>query len=52
MKVINPNGPDEYKYTSDYREIPREYLENTLIHVYPKDVELLSGNPLLYILSF
>ncbi|MCD8891017.1 YolD-like family protein [Staphylococcus nepalensis] len=26
MKVINPNAPDEYKYTSDYREIPREYL--------------------------
>ncbi|OLN94366.1 hypothetical protein BMJ13_00070 [Staphylococcus saprophyticus] len=26
MKVIHPNGPDEYKYTSDYREIPREYL--------------------------
>ena len=26
MKVIHPNGPDEYKYTSDYREIPSEYL--------------------------
>lgn len=26
MKVINPDVPDEYKYTSDYREIPREYL--------------------------
>ena len=26
MKIINPDIPDEYKYTSDYREIPREYL--------------------------
>ncbi|WP_245336211.1 YolD-like family protein [Staphylococcus sp. GDY8P95P] len=26
MKPINPDVPDEYKYTSDYREIPREYL--------------------------
>ncbi|MEB8070175.1 YolD-like family protein [Staphylococcus xylosus] len=26
MKVINPNGPDEYKYETDYRNIPREYL--------------------------
>ncbi|MGX0651657.1 YolD-like protein [Staphylococcus saprophyticus] len=26
MKVVNPDVPDEYKYTSDYREIPREYL--------------------------
>lgn len=26
MKSINPDVPDEYKYTSDYREIPREYL--------------------------
>lgn len=26
MKPINPDVPEEYKYTSDYREIPREYL--------------------------
>ncbi|MFF7956553.1 YolD-like family protein [Staphylococcus saprophyticus] len=26
MKPINPDVPDEYKYTSDYRKIPREYL--------------------------
>lgn len=26
MKIINPNAPDEYKYETDYREIPREYL--------------------------
>lgn len=26
MIPINPDVPDEYKYTSDYREIPREYL--------------------------
>ena len=26
MKVINPNAPDEYKYETDYRKIPREYL--------------------------
>lgn len=26
MKVINPNMPEPYKYESDYRKIPREYL--------------------------
>lgn len=26
MKVINPNMPEPYKYESDYRNIPREYL--------------------------
>ncbi|MDW4420896.1 YolD-like family protein, partial [Staphylococcus saprophyticus] len=26
MKPINPDGPDEYKYETDYRNIPREYL--------------------------
>ncbi|MDW4148516.1 YolD-like family protein [Staphylococcus saprophyticus] len=26
MKVVNPDAPDEYKYETDYREIPREYL--------------------------
>lgn len=26
MKVINPNAPDKYKYETDYRKIPREYL--------------------------
>lgn len=26
MRVINPNAPDEYKYETDYRKIPREYL--------------------------
>ncbi|WP_336832806.1 YolD-like family protein [Staphylococcus pseudoxylosus] len=26
MKVINPYAPDEYKYETDYRKIPREYL--------------------------
>lgn len=25
-KIINPNAPDEYKYETDYRKIPREYL--------------------------
>lgn len=24
--IINPNAPDEYKYETDYRNIPREYL--------------------------
>lgn len=24
--IINPNAPDEYKYETDYRKIPREYL--------------------------
>ncbi|MDW4516707.1 YolD-like family protein [Staphylococcus saprophyticus] len=26
MKVVNPDAPDEYKYETDYRNIPREYL--------------------------
>ncbi|MFW2451807.1 YolD-like family protein [Staphylococcus cohnii] len=26
MKVINPNAPEKYKYETDYRKIPREYL--------------------------
>ncbi len=26
MIAINPNAPDEYKYETDYRKIPREYL--------------------------
>ncbi|WP_436868544.1 YolD-like family protein [Staphylococcus equorum] len=26
MKIINPNMPEPYKYESDYRKIPREYL--------------------------
>lgn len=26
MKVINPNAPEEYKYETDYRKIPSEYL--------------------------
>ena len=30
MKVINPDAPDEYKYETDYRNTPREYL-NTRI---------------------
>lgn len=27
MKVINPNMPEPYKYETDYRKIPREYLD-------------------------
>ncbi|MDW8564370.1 hypothetical protein [Staphylococcus shinii] len=26
MKVINPDAPNEYKYETDYRKKPREYL--------------------------
>ncbi|WP_436962360.1 YolD-like family protein [Staphylococcus shinii] len=26
MKVINPSMPEPYKYETDYRKIPREYL--------------------------
>lgn len=26
MKIINLNAPDEYKYETDYRKIPSEYL--------------------------
>ncbi|HEH2333617.1 TPA: YolD-like family protein, partial [Staphylococcus aureus] len=24
--IPNPNAPDRYKYETDYRKIPREYL--------------------------
>ena len=24
--IPNPNAPDEYKYETDYRKIPRKYL--------------------------
>ena len=26
MRIINPDMPEPYKYESDYRNIPREYL--------------------------
>ncbi len=26
MKVVNPDMPDPYKYETDYRNIPRQYL--------------------------
>ena len=26
MKIINPNMPEPYKYETDYRKIPRKYL--------------------------
>lgn len=26
MKVINPNAPEPYKYETDYRKVPRQYL--------------------------
>ncbi|HDT6880386.1 TPA: YolD-like family protein, partial [Staphylococcus aureus] len=25
--IPNPNAPDEYKYETDYRKIPRKYLK-------------------------
>ncbi len=30
MKVINPTMPEPYKYETDYRKIPKEYL-NTMV---------------------
>lgn len=33
MKVINPDMPEHYKYETDYRKIPREYLNPRI----PKD---------------
>lgn len=30
MKVINPNAPEPYKYETDYRKIPREYLNSRI----------------------
>jgi hypothetical protein len=28
--IINPDMPDEYKYETDYRKIPREYLDQNI----------------------
>ncbi|HDL4506778.1 TPA: YolD-like family protein [Staphylococcus aureus] len=30
MKVINPELPEPYKYETDYRKIPREYLNSNI----------------------
>lgn len=30
MKIINPNIPDPYCYETDYRKIPREYLNKRI----------------------
>lgn len=29
-RIINPNAPDKYKYETDYRKIPREYLDQNI----------------------
>ncbi|WP_088840027.1 YolD-like family protein [Staphylococcus argenteus] len=29
-RIINPNAPDEYKYETDYRKIPRKYLDQNI----------------------
>lgn len=29
-RIINPNAPDEYKYETDYRKVPREYLNQDI----------------------
>lgn len=30
MKVINPNMPEPYSYESDYRKIPKQYLNSNI----------------------
>ncbi|HCX2790301.1 TPA: YolD-like family protein [Staphylococcus aureus] len=30
MYMVNPELPDQYKYETDYRKIPREYLNNNI----------------------
>ncbi|PTE32576.1 hypothetical protein BUY94_10205 [Mammaliicoccus fleurettii] len=30
MKIINPNMPEPYKYESDYRKIPKQYLKSNI----------------------
>ncbi|WP_338132646.1 hypothetical protein [Staphylococcus succinus] len=41
MKIINPNAPDEYKYETDYRKIPSEYLNPRI----PKGREKIKWAP-------
>lgn len=38
--IPNPNAPDEYKYETDYRKIPRKYLNPKSL----KGVEKSNGN--------
>lgn len=30
MRIINPSLPDPYKYEKDYRNIPKQYLDNDI----------------------
>ncbi|WP_185160570.1 YolD-like family protein [Mammaliicoccus sciuri] len=30
MKIINPGMPDPYKYETDYRKIPKQYLNSNI----------------------
>nr|WP_254108464.1 hypothetical protein [Staphylococcus epidermidis] len=41
MKIINPNMPEPYKYETDYRNIPREYLNPRI----PKGRGIVKWNP-------
>ena len=41
MKIINPNIPDPYCYETDYRKIPREYLNKRI----PKGRNIIKWQP-------
>lgn len=30
MKIINPGMPEPYKYETDYRNIPKKYLNSNI----------------------
>ncbi len=34
--IPNPNAPNKYKYETDYRKIPREYLNLRIPHGHRK----------------
>lgn len=31
MKIVNPTMPEPYKYETDYRKIPKEYLNKNMV---------------------
>ncbi|OIJ29106.1 YolD-like family protein [Staphylococcus sp. LCT-H4] len=41
MKIINPDMPEPYKYETDYRKIPREYLNPRI----PKGRNIVKWQP-------
>ena len=41
--IPNPNAPDEYKYETDYRKIPRQYLDANIPRTWHGEVGLCNN---------